>query len=48
MFDAVTKIVEVERQGRVATKSPGPMCRWCPIADDCDEGRTYLTALDDF
>ncbi len=48
MVDAVTKIVEVERQGRAAARSAGPMCRWCPLMDECDEGRVYLAGLDDY
>jgi len=45
--DAVTKLVEIERRGRAPTRTPGAVCRWCPLADDCDEGRAYLTAADE-
>ena len=28
-------------------KRPGPPCRWCPLRDDCAEGREYLSQIDD-
>ena len=28
-------------------KRPGPPCRWCPLRDDCTEGREYLAEADD-
>src|SRR5262249_20330053 len=37
--DGVQKIVELACRERTPAKMPGPACRWCPVRDDCDEGR---------
>ena len=49
-LDAINAIVELQSEGRPPARRPGVTCRWCPLADTCDEGRTYLAgqaSLDD-
>ncbi len=49
-LDAINAIVELQSEGRPPVRRPGVTCRWCPLADTCDEGRTYLAgqaSLDD-
>lgn len=46
-LDAVAKVVELRYEGRPATVSPGPFCRWCPVLPDCPEGTRHLARLDD-
>lgn len=35
---------ELDRQRRPPTKKTSYACRWCPILDSCDDGRTHLEA----
>ena len=49
-LDAINAIVELQSEGRPPVRRPGVTCRWCPLADTCDEGRAYLAgqaSLDD-
>ena len=46
--DGVTKMVELRASARPATRNPGPACRWCCLADQCDEGRAWVAAQDDW
>ena len=47
-LDGINAIIELESEGRPPLKRPGTSCRWCPIADDCEEGQAYLASrLDD-
>lgn len=47
-LDGINAIIELEYEGRQPIKRPGTSCRWCPLADDCDEGQAYLAGrLDD-
>ena len=49
-LDAINAIVELQSEGRPPARRPGVTCRWCPLADTCDEGRAYLAgqaSLDD-
>jgi CRISPR/Cas system-associated exonuclease Cas4 (RecB family) len=47
-LDGINAIVELESEGRPPVKRPGTSCRWCPLADGCDEGQAYLASrLDD-
>jgi PD-(D/E)XK nuclease superfamily len=39
--DGTRKLVEVLRAQRAAMVSPGPLCGWCPIRDDCSEGTAH-------
>lgn len=41
-LDGINKIVELHAEGRPPTRRAGVTCRWCPLADNCDEGQTYL------
>jgi len=41
-LDAINAIVELQSEGRPPVRRPGVTCRWCPLADGCDEGRAYL------
>jgi hypothetical protein len=49
MLDAVDAEIGLRVEGREPVKRPGVSCRWCPLTDECDEGRAYLTdrELDD-
>ena len=43
LVDAVAKLIELSsRDPRPPTTSPGPGCRWCPAAENCDDGTRYL------
>ena len=49
-LDGINAIVELESEGRAPVRRAGVTCRWCPLADDCTDGQTYLagqTDLDD-
>jgi hypothetical protein len=46
-LDAVNAEIELRIEGREPVKRPGVSCRWCPLADECSEGRSYLTDRDD-
>ncbi len=46
-LDGINALVELRVEGRPPTKSPGAPCRWCPLAEDCAEGQTYLRRDDD-
>jgi len=35
----VNKMVELERKLREPVRRAGPMCRWCPLLDECADGR---------
>jgi CRISPR/Cas system-associated exonuclease Cas4 (RecB family) len=41
-LDGINAIVELESEGRPPVRRPGVTCRWCPLADSCDDGQTYL------
>lgn len=41
-IDGVRAMVALTDPDRALVKKPGPPCGWCPIADDCDEGRAWL------
>ena len=45
--DGAVRMLELRADGTGARKRPGPPCRWCPIADDCLEGRSYLDERDE-
>jgi CRISPR/Cas system-associated exonuclease Cas4 (RecB family) len=46
-LDAVNALVELEAEGRAPVRRAGVTCRWCPLADSCDDGQAFLTARDD-
>jgi CRISPR/Cas system-associated exonuclease Cas4 (RecB family) len=43
-LDAVNAIVELESEGRPPVRRPGVTCRWCPLAESCDDGQAFLSA----
>ena len=49
-LDGINTIVELQSEGRPPVRRPGVTCRWCPLAETCDEGQAYLAgqaSLDD-
>jgi CRISPR/Cas system-associated exonuclease Cas4 (RecB family) len=42
-LDGINAMIELDSEGRPPTKRPGTSCRWCPLADNCEEGQAYLT-----
>lgn len=42
LVEGAQLIDELDRQQRTPTRSPGPPCRWCPIAVTCEVGTAYL------
>jgi len=42
LIDGTTKIVELLASAREPNLVAGPVCRWCPVLDDCDTGRRHL------
>lgn len=43
-LDAINALVELEAEGRAPLRRAGVTCRWCPLADDCADGRAFLDA----
>ena len=43
-LDGINAIIELEYEGRQPVKRPGTSCRWCPLANDCNEGQAYLAS----
>lgn len=43
-LDAIDIEVDLVTDVREPTRRPGPTCRWCPLADDCEVGQAHLTA----
>jgi CRISPR/Cas system-associated exonuclease Cas4 (RecB family) len=41
-LDGINAIVELEAEGRPPVRRPGSSCRWCPLADACPDGQSYL------
>jgi len=41
-LDGINAIVELDAEGRPPLRRPGVTCRWCPLADSCDDGQAYL------
>ena len=46
-LDGITRIVELTRQVRKPSITPGFQCRWCSIAMDCEVGQQWLSRADD-
>jgi hypothetical protein len=44
--DGVTAIVEIRHTAREPNRRPGPQCRWCPAAHDCEPGQAWLRERD--
>ncbi|MYA75065.1 MAG: PD-(D/E)XK nuclease family protein [Acidimicrobiaceae bacterium] len=47
LIDGTTKIVELLGSEREPNLLAGPICRWCPVLDDCDTGRRHLDEDDE-
>ncbi len=47
VVDAIEKMVHISKPDHEPRRSPGPNCRWCPIAHDCEPGQAYLSDADD-
>jgi RecB family exonuclease len=45
--DGITRMVELQRAIRTPDVRPGSACRWCPLNDTCEPGRSHLERLDD-
>jgi RecB family exonuclease len=43
-LDGINAMVELEAEGRAPIRRPGTSCRWCPLSDDCPDGRARLAA----
>jgi hypothetical protein len=41
-LDGINALIEIQVEGRPATRTPGASCRWCPLATPCAEGLAYL------
>ncbi len=47
-LDGINAIVELESEGRPPVRRAGVTCRWCPLAESCDDGQAFLNrSLDD-
>ncbi len=47
LIDGTTKIVEVLGSEREPNLVAGPVCRWCPVLDDCEVGKRHLEVDDE-
>lgn len=45
VVDGVERMVAIRWGGEDPRRSAGAPCRWCPLAEDCEPGRAYLTEL---
>jgi CRISPR/Cas system-associated exonuclease Cas4 (RecB family) len=43
-LDGIHRIIELQAEGRPPVRRAGVTCRWCPLADTCDEGQAYLSS----
>ena len=43
----IVRLCELRDDEVVPVRKPGPTCRWCPIADDCEPGQNWLGEADD-
>ena len=42
LVDGVKKLAGLQTGGMEPTVQPGGACTWCPVADGCEQGQTYL------
>lgn len=47
-LDGINAMVELGAEGRPPAKRPGSGCRWCPLAEGCDEGQAHLATFDTY
>jgi hypothetical protein len=41
-LDGIHAVVELTVEDRPPIRRPGTSCRWCPLLDECDDGRHHL------
>lgn len=41
VIDGAGRVVELRSAMREPAVAPGPLCRWCPVLDECDEGKRH-------
>jgi PD-(D/E)XK nuclease superfamily len=46
-LDGVNALIQLTVEQRIAVKRVGHACRWCPLNESCEEGRSYLAGDDD-
>lgn len=45
-LDGINAMVELQSEGRPPIRRAGVTCRWCPLADSCDDGQAFLNPDD--
>lgn len=45
-LDGINAMVELGAEQRPPVKRPGSSCRWCPLAESCEEGQAHLATFD--
>lgn len=45
-LDGIEAHIELTVEGREPVKRAGISCRWCPLQEECEEGRTFLRGDD--
>ena len=45
-LDGIHAVVELVAEGRPPVRRAGTSCRWCPLLDECDDGRRHLADPD--
>ena len=45
-LDGINAMVELGSEHRPPVKRPGSGCRWCPLAETCDEGQAHMASFD--
>ena len=45
-LDGIHAVVELVVEERPPVRRPGTSCRWCPLSEECDDGRRYLAGPD--
>jgi hypothetical protein len=38
----VLRLIELHHEQAEPLRRPGPSCRWCPLAADCEPGQRHL------
>ena len=44
----IVRLVELRDASVVPVRKPGPPCRWCPIADECEPGKAWIEGSGDW
>jgi hypothetical protein len=45
-LDGINAMVELSAEQRPPVKRPGSSCRWCPLAESCNEGQAHMASFD--